>query len=314
MTQILVVDDSPVERRLVGAMLTRHLPDVIVTYAQDGVQALDELEKTSFDAILTDFNMPNLDGLELLERSKQMCPGVPVVVLTGCGSEETAVRALLAGAASYINKQDIDTQLIETVQNVLALSQTRLNRRKIISSLKEQSVRFVLENDVRLVTPLITWLQEQLNTMQLCDDTQILRVGVALHEALTNAIYHGNLELDSELRQVDETVFYDLAEQRRHEEPYASRRVVVHAIASRDEIRYQIQDEGPGFNVHHVADPTDIENLMRIGGRGLLLIRSFMDQVTHNAKGNEITFVKFIHHAEEESALAEPASRELHFV
>ncbi len=295
MTRILVVDDSPVERRIVGAMLTRQIPDVTVIYAQDGLQALEEIGKTAFDAILTDFNMPNLDGLELLERSKQMCPGVPVVVLTGCGSEATAVRALLAGASSYISKQDIDTRLIETVTNVLALSQTRLSRRKIVSSLTEQSARFVLENDVRLVTPLITWLQDQLNMMQLCDDSQILRVGVALHEALTNAIYHGNLELDSELRQVDETVFYDLAEQRRHEEPYASRRVVIHAVASRDAIRYQIQDEGPGFNVHHVVDPTDIENLMRIGGRGLLLIRSFMDEVTHNASGNQINIVKYIH-------------------
>lgn len=311
MTRILVVDDSPVERRLAGAMLTKHLPEVTVTYAHDGMQALDELGKSSFDVILTDFNMPNLDGLELLERAKETSPGVPVVVLTGCGSEETAVRALLAGAASYINKQDIDTQLIETVGNVLALSQTRLNRRKIISSLKEQSARFVLENDVALVTPLITWLQEQLNTMQLCDDTQILRVGVALHEALTNAIYHGNLELDSALRQVDETVFYDLAEQRRHEEPYASRRVVVHAIAGRDCIRYQIQDEGPGFDVHHVADPTDIENLMRIGGRGLLLIRSFMDEVTHNDTGNQINIVKYLTPAGASKSTAEEKSTEV---
>ncbi len=312
MTQILVVDDSPIERRIVGAMMTRHLPDVSVTYAQDGMQALEELEKASFDLILTDFQMPKLDGIELLQQAVIRCPGVPVVVITGCGSEATAVRALQAGAASYISKQDIDTRLIETVESVLALSQSRLNRRKIISSLTEQSSQFVLENDVRLVTPLITWLQDQLVTMQLCDDAQILRVGVALHEALTNAIYHGNLGLDSELRQEDETIFYDLAEQRRHEEPYAARRVRVEATASRDEIRYQIRDEGTGFNVNHVADPTDIENLLRIGGRGLLLIRSFMDQVTHNATGNEITMVKFMHPAVAEESTDE-AQREVQF-
>lgn len=301
MTRILVVDDSPIERRIVGAMLTRHLPDVSVTYAQDGMLALEEIRKASFDAVLTDFQMPNLDGIELLEQVVIRCPGVPVVVITGCGSEATAVRALQAGAASYISKQDIDTRLIETVGSVLALSQTRLNRRKILSSLTEQTSHFVIENDVQLVTPLITWLQDQLVTMTLCDDAQILRVGVALHEALTNAIYHGNLGLDSELRQEDETIFYDLAEQRRHEEPYASRRVRVEAKASRHVIRYQIRDEGSGFNVNHVADPTDIENLLRIGGRGLLLIRSFMDEVYHNETGSEINLVKYIHSAESEA-------------
>lgn len=299
MTHILVVDDSLVERRIVGAMLTRNIPDLTVTYAPDGVQALEEIKKASFDAVLTDFQMPNLDGLGLLEQMTQSCPGVPVVVITGCGNESTAVRALQAGAASYLNKQDLDTLLVDTIQNVLALSQTRLNRRRLISSLTSQSAQFVLENDVMLVTPLITWLQDQMITMRLADDSQVLRVGVALHESLTNAIYHGNLELDSQLRQEDETVFYELAEHRRHQEPYAERRVHVQVTATREVVRYQIRDEGPGFDVNRVADPTDTEHLMRIGGRGLLLIRSFMDEVTHNAKGNEITLVKYIQPAEQ---------------
>ena len=178
---------------------------------------------------------------------------------------------------------------------MLALSQSRLSRRRLIGSLTVQSAHFVLENDVLLVTPLITWLQEQLATMQLADDTQVLRIGVALHEALTNAIYHGNLELDSALRQEDETLFYDLANQRRHDPAFASRRVYVQATASREMVRYVIRDEGPGFDVQRVADPTDEEHLERVGGRGMLLIRSFMDEVQHNSRGNEITLAKYIH-------------------
>lgn len=294
MPNILVADDSPVERRLVGALLTRQLADVKITYASDGLQALDEIGKAAFDAIVTDFQMPNLDGLELVERAATLCPGVPVVVITGCGSEATAVRALEAGAASYIAKHDIDHRLIETVGNVLALSQSRLSRRRLISSLTVQSAHFVLENDVSLITPLITWLQDQLATMKLCGDTQVLRIGVALHETLTNAIYHGNLELDSALRQEDETLFYDLADQRRYDPAYAARRVYVQATASREMVRYVVRDEGPGYDVHRVADPTEDENIMRVGGRGMLLIRSFMDEVDHNSKGNEITLVKYI--------------------
>ena len=55
---------------------------------------------------------------------------------------------------------------------------------------------------------------------------------------------------------------------------------------------YVVRDEGPGFDPSHVPDPTAPENLMRATGAGLLLIRAFMDEVSHNAAGNEITMIK----------------------
>ena len=58
------------------------------------------------------------------------------------------------------------------------------------------------------------------------------------------------------------------------------------------EARYVIRDEGPGFDLNRVPDPTDMSNLERISGRGLLLINTFMDEVRHNKAGNEITMVK----------------------
>jgi anti-sigma regulatory factor (Ser/Thr protein kinase) len=64
------------------------------------------------------------------------------------------------------------------------------------------------------------------------------------------------------------------------------------ARLSRAEVSVTIRDEGPGFDPGSLPDPTDPANLGRIGGRGLLLIRTFMDSVTHNQAGNEITLVK----------------------
>ena len=119
-------------------------------------------------------------------------------------------------------------------------------------------------------------------------------VGIALQEALSNAIHHGNLELDSELRQVDENNYYALADQRRKQHPYAGRKVYVEAALSRSELHFVITDEGPGFDIRKVLDPTAEVNLDRIGGRGLLLIRSFMDSVTYNECGNQITMTKHV--------------------
>jgi DNA-binding NarL/FixJ family response regulator len=313
MSMILLVDDSPVERRLNEAMIRKNIPFSDVVLAKDGAEAMEEVEKYDFDLIVTDFQMPRVNGIQVVEHVTRVRPGLPVIVLTGCGSESTAVKALQAGAASYLVKKDIGKRLIETINNVLALSQSRHNRRRIISSQTMQAAKFELENDISLVTPLIAFLQDQLQSLQLCDAQILTRIGIALHETLTNAIYHGNLELDSELRQEDENIFYELADHRRCQEPYSGRRVFVEATANRDSIQYVIRDEGPGFDIHRVIDPTTEENLSRPSGRGLLLIRSFMDEVRHNAAGNEIALSKWIR---KESAVpaCQPQQREISFI
>ncbi|HEY7428312.1 MAG TPA: ATP-binding protein, partial [Gemmataceae bacterium] len=106
------------------------------------------------------------------------------------------------------------------------------------------------------------------------------------------ALYHGNLEVGSELRESDEKAYRQLVEERRHSKPYADRRIHVHARASADEACYVVRDEGPGFNPNILPDPTDPANLEKVTGRGLLLIRTFMDEVRHNEKGNEIVMIK----------------------
>ena len=128
--------------------------------------------------------------------------------------------------------------------------------------------------------------------MQLCDRTGWMRIAVALREALVNAIYHGNLELTSQLLEEDESSFERLAELRPREAAFAGRRVYVTARETRSEVTYVIRDEGQGFDPATLPDPTDPANLERRTGRGLFLIRTFMDEVRHNAVGNEITLIK----------------------
>jgi anti-sigma regulatory factor (Ser/Thr protein kinase) len=117
-------------------------------------------------------------------------------------------------------------------------------------------------------------------------------MGVALHEALTNAMFHGNLELDSALRDGDPSQYYRLAAERRGKEPYSARRVHVCLRETAESSQYIVRDEGSGFDVlARRPDPTDASNLHRASGRGLFLIHMFMDDVSFNEAGNEITMV-----------------------
>lgn len=292
MTHILVVDDSATERRRVGRLLEKGLDAAIVSYAENGKAALESLPLKLPDLIVTDLRMPEMDGLGLVEKVAEGGFGIPVILMTSFGNEEIALQALNAGAASYVPKSVLGKHLVKTAENVIALSQGKKNRQRVLQALTEVHSRFVLDNDITYIPPLVSYLQEQIALMRILDESQLIRIGIALCEALTNAIHHGNLELDSEWRQNDEEKYFKIAEERRCIKPYSDRRVRMVATLSDREVRFVIDDEGPGFAMDDLQDPTEEFNMDRMGGRGLLLIRSFMDEVTHNVVGNSITMIK----------------------
>lgn len=292
MVKILVVDDTGVDCFLAGSLL-EEVPGWHATYAENGREALAILKKDLPDLVLTDLQMPEVDGLELVEAIRRDYPAVPVILMTAHGSEEIAATALSKGAASYVPKRNLAIDLAPTVADVLKATQTNRDQKLILECLEEAEFRFVFGNDFTRLQTLIGHLQDQMAQMQLVDKSGLIRVGTALVEVLMNAIEHGNLEVSSELREDPDTNAYKrLVEQRRHEAPYRDRRVHLTAKFSRQEAVYIVRDEGPGFDVAHLPDPTDPANLEKSSGRGLLLIRTFMDDVRFNATGNEITLRK----------------------
>jgi CheY-like chemotaxis protein/anti-sigma regulatory factor (Ser/Thr protein kinase) len=292
MTKVLVVDDSAVDRRLAGSLLERNYR-ASVAYANDGQEAIDVLSRgEQFDIVVTDLQMPRVSGLELVVAIRKQFPLVPVVIMTAQGSEELAVEALQKGAAGYMAKTRLADELVEVVDNVLAVARADRRHGRLLDCLAEAEWRFVIENDTTLIPPLVDQVRQDLLRLQLCDETSLTRLGIAFHEALMNAVHHGNLEMKSDLREDDERKYHDLAAQRRTELPYRERRVEVQVRMNRDEAVYVIRDQGPGFDPGSLPDPTDPANMERVSGRGLLLVRTFMDEVRHNDRGNEITMIK----------------------
>lgn len=290
-TTVLIVDDYLIDRRIAGGIVQK-INGLTPMYAANGQEALQQIAERAPSVVLTDLQMPEMDGLKLVEEIRERFPLLPVILMTAYGSEEVAIQALRAGAANYVPKKALAKELGDTLSHVLNASAINRDRQRILSSMEHRESRFAIDNDPSLVSPLIGLLQEDLGGMDVCNVNARTRVGVALQEALTNAIYHGNLEISSDLRQNDEKIFYEIAEQRRHLSPYRDRRVYVHARFEREEATYTIRDEGPGFDTSSLDRPIELEDLMRVGGRGMLLIRTFMDQVSHNRAGNEITLVK----------------------
>ena len=290
-TTVLVVDDCAVTRLFVGRLVERRL-GARVLFACNGREALTVLKNESCAVVVTDLYMPEMDGLELVEAIRDHHPRVPVILMTGQGSEETAVKALQSGASSYVPKHALERDLMETLDRVLATAKVDRRRQGLLECVSNLEYRFVLENDPAIVPILVAHLQEYMARMKLCDSSGRIRLGVALEEALLNGLYHGNLELSSTLRHDGGNAYERAAQERRYMEPYAARRLHVHVKMDAAAAVFVIRDEGPGFDVALVPDPTDPENFTKPSGRGLLLIRTFMDEATHNATGNEITLVR----------------------
>ena len=292
MVNILVAEDSAVDRALIGGLLAKETAWE-VEFACDGVEALERLQGSKphgVDVVVTDLQMPNLDGLGLVTEVRKHFPELPVILITSHGSEEIAVQALRAGATNYSPKSLLRADLVRTINQVIEMAAFMKYTHNTGKLPAPKQVAFVLENESSLIGPTIEHLQENLPSWSDRDRWQF---AMAMDEALINAMHHGNLEIDSGLRESEnEQDYYDLVRQRKHESPFCHRRVRVEAEFSDQHICVQISDDGRGFDPTSVPDPTSDENLHKTNGRGLFLIRSFMDQVAHNLTGNQITMTK----------------------
>ena len=291
MPRIVVVEDNAPERNLVRVLLSEE-DDYEVEIVADGKEALEAIKRFPPDLVLTDLRMPGLDGLELVDQIRSHHGNIPVVVMTAYGNEEIACAALRHGAASYVPKRCLSDDLVRTIEEILEMSREQLERQRLATFIDGIEVRLSLENDLELISALIHAVQEHVETMDLWDHTARLQVGMALHEAVANAILHGNLEVPADLRETDLAKYYEVATQRHLESPYCERRVEVKVNLNRSGGIFRVRDAGNGFDPSLLPDPDDVSQLERVRGRGLLLIRTFMDEVRFNEAGNEITLFK----------------------
>ncbi len=131
---ILVADDEPNLRRVLGAMLKREGHDVLS--AIDGQQALQLIKSQPVHTVITDLRMPRLDGMDLLRHIVQEYPDVPVIILTAHGSVDNAVAAVKLGAFDYIEKPFEQEQIKRVVSNALRTHELRRTEVRLVGAAK----------------------------------------------------------------------------------------------------------------------------------------------------------------------------------
>lgn len=295
MSKILLVEDSQTQALQMKMLLESASHDV--TCCEDGTEAVQHLAEGTNELVITDLELPVMNGLDLIKRMQADFPDVPAVLVTGHGSERLAAEALQVGATGYVPKSMLDDMLLGTVEDVLGIVRSDRSYAELINCTVENRLVFELPNNPQLLTTAIDLTMQMAAGMQLLSGVERYRVGNALRHAASNAIYRGNLELTRDQWQQtnsdDDTSESEppIVQERMNSRPYNERKVFYDARLMRDLIRIVIRDQGNGFDCSQlaIANSTMLDDTH---GRGLVLIHNFMDKVSFNESGNEITLVK----------------------
>ena len=291
MPTILLADDAAVDRRIVIGILREQ--DVEIVEVTNGREALEHCKNSLPDLVLTDLQMPEVGGLELTSQISLQYPNLPIVLMTAHGSEEIAVQALACGATSYVPKAQLSRLLIDTVRPILSQVETASDYRRLMQCSTSNALDFELGGDLSLIAPLVELVQKIADGMGVCKFLSRIRFGIAVEHALKNAMLHGVYDV----RQIphenpSDNEIAAFVERRSKQSPYRNRKVYVDVKVTAEEAFVKIRDDGDGFDTSLVPEPRSAKAMEPSAGRGLVLMQTFVDQLTFNETGNEVILLK----------------------
>jgi CheY-like chemotaxis protein/anti-sigma regulatory factor (Ser/Thr protein kinase) len=274
--RILIVDDDRDVHPLLLAALER--PDRAIDSAYDGFAGLQFVEAIKYDLVLTDVNMPGLDGMAMLKRIRGIRPGTKVVVMTVANTPENMIRAIREQAFCYFSKPFTLDAVSEMVARALD-SGAAENDIEVLSARPnwlELRLRCKLETGDRI----LQFLREMRTGIPIAEEENI---AMAFREILFNAIEHGG-----------------------GSDP--GKAVTVTYVRAERAILYHVRDPGKGFSfdeLSHAAVSNPLESPLehikvreelglRPGGFGIFLTRQMVDDLIYNEAGNEVLLIKYL--------------------
>ncbi|WP_022850507.1 ATP-binding protein [Limisalsivibrio acetivorans] len=151
---------------------------------------------------------------------------------------------------------------------------------------------FHISNDIFNVERIVYILTKEF--VYFLDFQSLEKIRIGLAEMLTNSIEHGNLNIsgDDKLNATEEGTYYELINERLSDKTISGRKVIFTYSISSEGVRISLEDEGGGFDVDTIPDPTMQEGLLKLHGRGILITRMYFDEVNYNSSGTRVELIK----------------------
>ena len=274
--RILIVDDDrDVHKLLVAAIKSS---DRAIDNAYDGLEGLQFVETAPYDLVLTDVNMPKLDGMALLERIRRIRPRTRVLVMTVANTPESVIRAIREQAFAYFSKPFTLNAIEEMVGRALASGASEDDIE--VLSARPNWLELRLRCKLEAADRILQFLREMRTGIPPAEEENI---ATAFREILFNAIEHGG-----------------------GSDPQKT--VAITYVRAAKAILYRVRDPGKGFSFEElphaaVSNPVDSplehtkvrEHLgLRPGGFGIFLTREMVDELIYNEAGNEALLIKYL--------------------
>lgn len=150
--RFLLLEDSLLDTELIQAVLTEGNITCELVPVKTGIQFQTALEQNCFDVILSDYSLPEFDGITALEMAQKICPDVPFIFVTATMGEEVAIETLKSGATDYVLKQRLD-RLVPSIKRSLREAEERRARQQAEAELhrREQEFRALVENSPDII-------------------------------------------------------------------------------------------------------------------------------------------------------------------
>lgn len=291
-SHLLVVEDDDAVRDVIVRQIERKV-NYRVSSTANAMEALELLKSDPPDVALIDIRLPDMSGIELLQRMKRVRPEVRSIMMSGLADMQDTIKALRCGAVDFFQKPLKIEDVIVSIENAMEALKNGRAGKSVQSFLAEELKTYAIPNDVALIPQLTAELSRALeNEPGFCPD-EVEGIRTSIHEMLLNAIEHGNLAITYEDKTKLMQSVHGLRremEARALDPRYRDRRVTIFYENTPKAFLIRIADEGEGFDHSALPDPTQMGEIPH--GRGILISRVFMDEVRYNETGNEVTLVK----------------------
>lgn len=252
--KILIVDDYDDLSTALTEEFSRAGHHIKIAESRD--EAVGFIEDENFDLIITD-----LDGENLVAETADEVTCLPAAET----DSRSFIKAFKVCVSSYKNDEFAEDELKTFIETTLDYKARFVDQKEIVQNWHEK-IEFEVPSFISLMHTILDYLLRRVEKNGVIN-SENSNLFVALDEAFVNAVKHGN-KFDSK------------------------KLVRITAEVSTKEARFTVEDEGDGFNVAEIPDPTNVENLFKTSGRGVLIIHNVMDEVRYNERGNRVEMVK----------------------
>jgi serine/threonine-protein kinase RsbW len=261
--RILIVDDHDDLSSALEEVFSKIGYFVKTTESRDKALQLDKSH--DYDLVITDLDGDAAFPKENSEETENTCLPTNDETLDEEETSRSHIKAFKVCATNFKRDEFNEDELKNIFETILNYKAQFVDKMQVVQHLREK-IEFEFPSAISLMHSVLNYLMKRVEKVGVINP-ESSNLFVALDEAFVNAVKHGN-KFDK------------------------NKIVRVSAEVSPKEARFTVEDEGEGFDVNAIPDPTNPENLFKTSGRGVLFIYNIMDEVKYNERGNRLTMIK----------------------